>query len=168
LGQQTLAGRSCERPWSTSDLDHGVANPVSGPDCGELSPLSVNVIVPVLLTPRAALLLVNLTDTVHDAPGASVTPVQLSGPASAPLLNKNCPGLPPDALMFVTTICAPPAAAVLAKVTNPVPVLTPLGSVIVGAEIETPERVATLVPVRFTTVGASVPAVVEATVSVRA
>jgi hypothetical protein len=44
--------------------------------------------VPARFTPLADSTLVNLTATVQLAPGASVVPVQLSGPASAPLLKK--------------------------------------------------------------------------------
>jgi len=48
----------------------------------------VNVIVPLRFEPLGEVTLVNLTATVHDAPGAKVAPVQLSGPASAPTLKK--------------------------------------------------------------------------------
>ena len=50
--------------------------------------LSVNVIVPLRLGPRADNTFVNLTVTVQLLPGCSVAPVQLSGPANVPTLKK--------------------------------------------------------------------------------
>jgi len=95
---------------------------------------------------------VNLTATVQLAPGARVVPVQLSGPASAPTLKKKVSTDPPETATVETVICAPVAGAVLAKVTVPVPELTPVGKVIVSGfgEIDTVARAATPVPVSET------------------
>jgi len=105
--------------------------PFSVMDCGLPDPLSVNVRVPVRVGPLAAKVLVNLTVTVQDPPGAIAAPVQLSGPASVPTLKKYVRIDPPVAAMFDTVTLAPPAAAVFEKVTVLVPVTfrAPLGSV---------------------------------------
>lgn len=101
-------------------------------DCGLAFPLSVNVKVPVRVVPLAEPVLVNLTVTVHDAPGAMIAPVQLSGPASVPTLKKYVRIDPPVAAMLDTVTFEPPTAAVLVKVTVPVPVMlvAPVGNVI--------------------------------------
>ena len=96
--------------------------------------------------------------TVHVAPGASVAPVQVFGPASAPTLKKYVVGEPPETVTLVTATCAPLAAAVLLKVSVPVPVTTPVGRVIVSGfdVIDMVARVATPVPVSVTGVGVTV------------
>src|SRR5215469_14278347 len=120
-----------------------------GPDCGLPAPLSVNVIVPARSTPLGEVTFVNLTPTVHDAPGARGTPVQVFDPATT--LNKYVT-LPLDAATLVTFTEAPPAAAVLVNVTVPVPLRVPVGNVIVNGlgVIDTGDCVAVPVPVSVT------------------
>lgn len=125
--------------------------------------MSVNVIVPVRLLPRAANRFVNRTVTVHDEPGVSGTPVHPSVPAT--MLKMYCNGFGFVIAMLVTLTCEPPVAAVLLKVTKPVPLSTPVGSVIVGAKMDTGARLATLVPTKVTELGVIVAPVAE-TVSV--
>src|ERR1700730_8960365 len=66
----------------------GVAYPINPLLCGEPAPVSVTVIVPERLVPFGAPRLVNLTETEQLAPGATAAPVQVSGPAKAPLVNR--------------------------------------------------------------------------------
>lgn len=73
----------------------------------------------------------NLTVTVHAAPGARTTPVQLFGPASAPTRKKYVLSEPPDTDTLLTVVETPPAACVLVNVTSAVPVADPVGRVIV-------------------------------------
>jgi hypothetical protein len=136
-----------------------VANPISPPLCGEVCALSVNVIVPLRFVPLGDKTLVNLTPTVQVAPGAKVVPVHVSAPATA--LKNQVAGDPPSALDTVTpltVICAPAAGAALVSVTVPVPVFTPVGSVIVSGlgVIDAVARLATPVPVSTTGVGVTV------------
>ena len=77
---------------------------------------------------------VNLTATVHVAPGARVVPVQLSGPANTPTLKKYVNREPPLTDTLLTVTAALPAGAVLVSVTVPTPEIDPLGSVIVAGE----------------------------------
>jgi len=108
--------------------------------------------VPARFVPRVEPTFVNLTVTVHDAPGASVVPVQLSGPASGPTRKKYVNREPPltDTLLTVTE--ALPAAAVLVRVAMPVPLPDPLGSVMVNGEGEIP-TVAGFAPVPLRATG---------------
>ena len=105
----------------------------------------------------------NLTDTVQLVPGAMFAPVQVSGPARGPLLKRYVSMVPPDATTPVTATLDPPAPAVFARVTVPVPVVQArvgvgeqLGKVIVSGVIDTAARVATPVPVSVTGVGVTV------------
>jgi hypothetical protein len=111
----------------------------------------VNLIVPVRFVPLAAVPFVNLTPTVQVAPGANVAPVQLSAPMT--LLNrKPVPG-PFWTVTLLTVICAALVpVAVFVSVTVPVPVFTPVGSVMVSGlgVIVTVAPLATPVPVRVT------------------
>jgi hypothetical protein len=66
--------------------------------------LSVNVIVPLRFVPRDDNTFVNLTVTVQVPPGCSVVPVQLSGPANAPMLKKYESALPPDTDTLLTVM----------------------------------------------------------------
>ena len=97
----------------------------------------------------------NLTVTVQLAPGARVVPVQLSGPASAPTLKKKVKGEPPETATLETVIWAPVPGAVLARVIIPVPVMVPVGKVILSGfgAIDTVARVKTPVPLSKTGVG---------------
>jgi hypothetical protein len=101
---------------------------------------------------------VNLTVTVQVAPGAKVAPVQVSGPPSRPPLIKDHVRIPdPGAatVALVTVNCAPPAGAVLVSATVLVPVMVPVGKVMVSGfgVIDTVARFATLAPVSATGVG---------------
>jgi hypothetical protein len=109
--------------------------------------------------------LVNLTDTVHDCPGATANPVQVLGPASAPLLKLYWAAVPLGWLTttFVTDTLEHVAAGVqvLVSVTKPVVVTLPemltsgLSNVMVNGfgVIDTAAREATPLPARFTTMG---------------
>jgi hypothetical protein len=120
--------------------------------------LSVKVIVPVRFVPLAENKFVNLTPTVQLAPGANVAPVQLFAPATR--LKEYVKPLPPDVATLVTATCAPVDAAVLVRVTVPVPVMfkAPLGNVMVSGfgEIERLARADTPAPVSVTGVGVTV------------
>lgn len=137
---------------------YGLARPIRFPLWGLPVAVSVKEIVPARLTPLAAVTLVNRTVTVQLAPGESTTPVQLSGPASAPTLKKYVVSVPPDTVMLLTVVDVPPAAWVLVNVTSAVPVADPVGNVIVcgfGA-IETVARAETPVPLSVTDAGVTV------------
>ena len=103
-------------------------------------------------------MLVNLTDTVQLVPGAMFAPVQVSGPARGPLVKRYVSMVPPVADTLVTATLDPPAAAVFVSVTVPVPVLPPVGKVIVNGlgVIDTVARAATPVPVSVTGEGVTV------------
>lgn len=107
----------------------------------------------------------NRTVTVHDAPGARAVPEHVSDPAT--MLNVKF-RLTGATATFVTWVDVPPAGDAFVRVTTPVPLRDPVGSVIVSGfgEIETVARVATLMPVRATGVGVTV-SPVDATVRVR-
>jgi hypothetical protein len=122
----------------------------------------VNVIVPARFTPPAEVTFVNRTPTVHEAPGASVVPVQVSAPATA-LKNQVRRLLPaPEETATPVTVADAPVAAlpVFVNVTVPVPLrgLPPAANVIVSGfgVIDTVARVATPVPVKVTGVGVTV------------
>ena len=120
------------------------------PVWGLPDPLSVNVIIPARSTPLGESTFVNLTPTVHDAPGARGTPVQVFDPAMT--LKKYVPSVPPETATLVTFSEAPPAAAVLVNVMVPVPLKVPVGNVIVNGlgVIDTGDCVAAPVPVSVT------------------
>ncbi len=117
----------------------------------------MKVIVPARFTPLAdpaTLVVVNLTTTVQVPPGAKVAPVHAFCPAL-----KNQPVPAPETATPLTVVCAPMfAGAVLVSVTVPVPVLSPVGSVIVSGlgVIDTVARFATPVPVSCTDDGVTV------------
>ena len=108
------------------------------------------MIVPARFTPLGDRTFVNLTPTVHDAPGARLAPVQVFCPATA--LKKLVSRVPPVTETPVTATDVPPTGAVLVRLTIPVPVRTPVGKVIVSGfgAIETVPRVVTPVPVSVT------------------
>ena len=115
----------------------------------------MNVIVPVRFAPLAERRLVNLTDTEQLAPGATVAPVQVSGPAKGPLVNMYVSRVPPLTATLVTCTDAPPAAAVFVSVTVPVPVELPVGNEMVSGEMLTVAG-AVPVPVSVTAAGVTV------------
>src|SRR4051794_18364814 len=91
----------------------------------------LNRMVPFRLTPRADATFVNLTVTEQVAPAATVCPVQVSGPA---LLKNQVVGEPPKLLVIeIVPIPIGPVLRSLVKVTTPVPVLTPVGNVMVSS-----------------------------------
>ena len=120
------------------------------PVWGLPDPLSVNVIIPARSTPLGESTFVNLTPTVHDAPGARGTPVQVSDPAT--MLKKYVRIDPPETAILLTFTEALPAGAVLVNVIVPVPVMVPVGNVILNGfgAIDTADRVAVPVPVNVT------------------
>ncbi len=134
--------------------DHGVANPFSTPACGLPAPVSVNVIAPVRVVPRGGNKFVNRTPTVHDPPGGSVAPVQVSVPPPTELKNHPSPNGPPEPVTAtpVTATLDPPTAAVLVSVTVLVPVRAPVGNVINSGfgVTDIAARAATPVPVSVT------------------
>ena len=113
----------------------------------------VKVIVPARFTPLGDVALVNLTPTVQLSPGTRVVPVQVSGIAAFAALKNHVDEVPPETAKLLTVVCAPvPAGAVLVSVTVAVPVLVPLGRVIVSGlgVMDTVALAATPVPVRAT------------------
>jgi hypothetical protein len=121
----------------------------------------VKVIVPARFTPLGEPVFVNLTDTVQEAPGARFVPVQVSGPASGPFEKKKVVSVPPAATTLV--IATEEVPAVFLRVTVPVPVIVPVGKVMVSGfgEIVTVALFATPEPLSGTGVGVTItPAVV--------
>src|SRR4029077_8396432 len=98
-------------------------------------------------------------DTVHDSCGCRIAPVQ---PSDSGLKDQvSAGGNPaPATVTAVTATCPPPAAALFFSVTIPVPVGTPLGSVIVsGFGVSTiGGTLATPLPCSCTTCEATPPA----------
>jgi len=116
----------------------------------------VNVIVPRRFTPRAVpARLLNLTVTAQLAPGANAAVQELFVTEKLKVVDE-----PPVAVTatLVTDTCAPPAAAVFVKVTTPVPLVEPVGKVMVKGfgDIDKLACVATPVPLSVTTAGVTV------------
>jgi hypothetical protein len=126
------------------------ATPVNTPACGEPVAVSVKLIDPVWVPTDPKRL--KVAWTVQEAPGAKLTPVQLSVPFVQDQIK------PDPETDTPVTATLDELAALLVKVTVPLPESVPEGSVTVSGfgEIATAAAVVTREPVNCTGVGVTV------------